>query len=208
MRLHQSIRRARIFTAAAAVVFTSMSAFGQSGQPSLTSAVQAAAAQAATQALTTAQPSSSIRRLSIDEATRFGLEQNLGIRIQRIEPQISDIGILQARSFWAPNLSTSFNRNSNDQPGSSVIQPTSESRTFSSGVGLSEQLPWGGSYAANWNNQRITSTNFFTNFSPQLQSTLSFNYTQPLVRNFSIDQIRQQVQNSKKNRDLSDIQLQ
>src|SRR5262252_6647883 len=32
-------------------------------------------------------------------------------------------------------------------------------------------------------------------------------YTQPLARNYSIDQIRQNVQNSKKARDLSDIQL-
>jgi outer membrane protein len=204
MRLYQSIRHARIFTAAAAIVFTSVSAFGQSGQSplSLSSAVQSAAQAAAT------QPSTSVRRLSIDDATRLALEQNLGIRIQRIDPQISDVGIMQARSFWAPNFSTSFNRNSNDQPGQSVIQPTSENRTFSSGIGLSEQLPWGGSYAANWNNQRTTSTNLLTSFSPQLQSTVAFNYTQPLVRNFSIDQIRQQVQNSKKTRDLSDIQLQ
>src|SRR5262252_3999966 len=32
-------------------------------------------------------------------------------------------------------------------------------------------------------------------------------YTQPLARNYSIDQIRQNVQNSKKARDLSDVQL-
>jgi outer membrane protein TolC len=58
------------------------------------------------------------------------------------------------------------------------------------------------------NNSRFTSTNLFATFSPQLNSTVSLQYTQPLVRNLSIDQIRQQVQNSRKTRELSDIQLQ
>jgi outer membrane protein len=201
MRVDQSIRRARICTAAAAIVFVSVSAFGQSGQPSLSSALQAAARTTAT------QPSTSVRRLSIDDATRLALEQNLGIRIQRVDPQIQDVGVWQARSFWAPNFTTSINKNSNSQPAQSAILPSFQNGTFSSGVGLSEVLPWGGSYSASWNNQRLTTTNILNNFSPQLQSVLNVNYTQPLLRNFSFDQIRQQVQNSKKVRDLSDIQL-
>jgi len=201
MRVDQSIRRARICTAAAAIVFMSMSAFGQSGQPSLSSALQAAART------TAIQPSASVRRLSIDDATQLALQQNLGIRIQRVDPQIQDVGVWQARSFWAPNFTTSVNKNSNSQPAQSAILPSFQNGTFSSGVGLNEVLPWGGSYSANWNNQRLTSTNILNNFSPQLQSALNVNYTQPLLRNFSFDQIRQQVQNSKKVRDLSDIQL-
>jgi outer membrane protein len=201
MPVDQSIRRARICTAAAAIVFMSVSAFGQSGQPSLSTALQAAART------TAIQPSTSVRRLSIDDATRLALEQNLGIRIQRVDPQIQDVGVWQARSFWAPNFTTSVNKNSNSQPAQSAILPSFQNGTFSSGIGLNEVLPWGGSYSASWNNQRLTSTNILNNFSPQLQSALNVNYTQPLLRNFSFDQIRQQVQNSKKVRDLSDIQL-
>src|SRR5689334_13578326 len=165
MRVDQSIRRARICTAAAAIVFMSVSAFGQSGQPTLSSALQAAARTSAMQPAT----STSVRRLSIDDATRLALEQNLGIRIQRVDPQIQDVGVWQARSFWAPNFTTSLNKNSNSQPAQSAILPSFQNGTFSSGVGLNEVLPWGGSYSANWNNQRLTSTNILNNFSPQLQ---------------------------------------
>src|SRR5262249_31912605 len=55
--------------------------------------------------------------------------------------------------------------------------------------------------------QRVTTTNLFSNFSPQLLSTVSFNVSQPLARNFKIDQLREQLQLSAKTRDLSDIQL-
>src|SRR5262245_41939332 len=105
--------RFRIPVIALTVLGTSVSAFGQI---SLTSSVQTAAAQAA------AQPSSdSVRRLSIDDAVKLALEQNLAIRIQRIDPQISDVGVAQAPAFWAPNLSTSFNRTSQTQQSTSAF---------------------------------------------------------------------------------------
>ena len=102
MRLHQPIRRARIFTTTAAIVALSVSAFGQTGQSRLSGIAQSAAQGLAL------QPGESLRRLSIDEAVNLALEQNLGIQIQRIDPQIQDTGIAQARSLWAPQFSTTF----------------------------------------------------------------------------------------------------
>ena len=204
MRLHHSIRRARILTTAAAVVALSVSAFGQTGQSPLALSLQNAAAQAA------AQPTQSVRRLSIDEAVALALEQNLGIRIQRFDPQISDVGVWQARSFWAPSLSSTVSRNSNHSPVTSSLSGTLSSLAtgnFSTGVTLSEQLPWGASYNVNWNNSRFTTNNPTATVNPQLGSNLSLTFTQPLLRNFEIDQIRQQVLDSKKARELSDIQL-
>jgi len=69
-------------------------------------------------------------------------------------------------------------------------------------------LPWGANYTATWNSSRFTTTNLFNSYSPQLGSNLNLQFTQPLLRNFDIDQIRQQVAVSKKSRELSDIQLQ
>jgi outer membrane protein len=206
MRLHHSIRRARIVTIAAAIVTMSVSAFGQSGQFTLAAAVRSAAVQA------TAQPTGgNLRRLSVDDAVKLSLEQNLGIRIQRIDPQIQDTGVAQARSLWAPNFSSTLARNSQSQQSTSILSGGTTSianGTFSTLVGLSQTLPWGGSYTGTFNNSRATTTNFYASYSPQLTSTVNLQYSQPLLRNYSIDQIRQTVQTSKKVRDLSDIQLQ
>ena len=49
MRLHQQIRRVRVALVVAAVVGSSVSAFGQTAQGSLAIALKAAAMQAATQ---------------------------------------------------------------------------------------------------------------------------------------------------------------
>jgi outer membrane protein len=195
---------ARNLTLAAAMVGFSMSVFAQSGQPSISSL---AAAEAQAQA---AQTTEVVRRLSIDDAVKLALEQNLGIRIQRIEPQVQDVGIALARSFWAPTLTSSVQKNSQTQQSTSALSGSSSNilnGQFTTNVGMNETLPFGGSYTANWQSNRFTTTSLFQNFSPQLTSTLNLTFTQPLMRNFSIDQIRQQVQNSVKARDLSDIQL-
>jgi outer membrane protein len=204
MRLYQPIRRARIAAIAVAVVTMSVSAFGQSGQLRLTGAIQAAAQTAPL------QPAESRRPLSMDEAVKLALEQNLGIQIQRIDPQIQDIGVSQARSFWAPSVSSTLSRQSQTTASTSSLSGGANgisNATLATGVGLNQTLPWGASYSANWNNSRYTTTNLFQSFSPQLTSNLNLAFTQPLLRNFSIDQIRQQVEVSKKVRDLSDVTL-
>jgi outer membrane protein TolC len=206
MRLHQSTHRARIAAAAVAIVTMSVSAFGQSGQFHINEGViQAAASQAAAQA-----PPDITRPLSIDEAVKLALEQNLGIQIQRIDPQISDVGVAQAKSFWSPQLNSAFSRQSQSQASTNSLAggQTVDNGNFQSQVGVNQQLPWGGFYSATWNSQRFTSTSLIQNFKPLLSSNIFAQFTQPLLRNFSIDQIRQQVKNSQKLRDLSDIQLQ
>jgi outer membrane protein TolC len=211
MRLCFPLRRAQVVktvTIAMAILTMSVSAFGQSGQSpvhlNFDSAIQAAAGQAA------AQPSETTRQLSIDEAVRLALEQNLGIQIQRIDPQISDVGISQAKSFWAPTLTSTLSRQSQAQASTSAFSggaTSIDNGTFAGGFGVNQNLPTGGFYNVNWNNARVTTTSFFQNFSPQLASNINAQISQPLLKNFGIDQIRQQVQVSQKLRDLSDIQL-
>jgi outer membrane protein len=203
MRLHQLNRRVRIFTTTAAIVGVSVSAFGQTGQ-SLSSITQSAAQGLAL------QPGESLRRLSIDDAVKLGLEQNLGIQIQRFDPQIQDTAVSQARSFWSPQVSATLSKQSQSQAVTNSLAGGATSinnGNLFTGANLAQTLPWGGSYTANWNNQRVTTNNLFQNFSPQIASNVNFQYTQPLLRNFSIDAIRQQVAISKKGRELSDIQL-
>jgi outer membrane protein TolC len=204
MRLHPSIRRARISAIAAAIVALSVSAFGQTGQSRLSGITQSAAQGLAL------QPGESLRRLSIDEAVKLGLEQNLGIQIQRYDPQIQDTAVSQARSFWSPAVSATLSKQSQTQAVTNSLAGGATSianGNFFTGANLTQTLPWGANYSANWNNQRVTTNNLFTTFSPQIASNVNFQYTQPLLRNFSIDAIRQQVAVSKKARELSDIQL-
>ena len=187
--------RVRIVGAFMAVFGTSASVFAQASQSS--------------QQLAASTPQ--VRRLTADDAVKLALENNLGIRVARIDPQIQDFNVLGARAAWSPALSTTFQTNSIDAPNQSFLAGGQGTKTstdqFLSNVGITQTLPWGGNYDIGWDSSRLLSNNSFATFSPQLRTSLALNYTQPLLRNWGIDSARQQMLISTKNREISDVTL-
>jgi outer membrane protein len=157
-----------------------------------------------------AAPGPEVRRLTADEAVRAALENNLGVQVARIDPQIQDLGIAQARAAWMPSFSSTFQSGSTDSPANSFLSGgaagTTDSRVVTN-FGLDQPTKWGGLYSVGWDNTRSTTTNLFTNFSPQIRSSLALSIRQPLLRNFSIDSPRQQLEVSRKNREIADVTL-
>ena len=174
-----------------------------------TSASVFAQASLASQQVAASAPQ--VRRLTADDAVKLALENNLGIRVARIDPQIQDFNILGARTAWSPSFTTTLQSNSNDAPNQSFLAGGQGTRTstdqFASNIGVTQLLPWGGTYEVGWDTSRLNSNNSFATFSPQLRSSLALNYNQPLLRNWSIDNTRQQVLISTKNREISDVAL-
>jgi len=151
------------------------------------------------------------RRLTLDDAVRLALEQNLGIKIERYNPQIEDLSVAQARGLWTPVLNSTFQGTHSNTPSTNLFSGGLVSiigGQVSTGVGVSQSLKTGTSYALAWNGSRATSTNPFNSYNPLVSSGLTFNITQPLLRNFKIDTIRQQVETSMRDRDASDLDLQ
>jgi len=155
-----------------------------------------------------------MRSLTIDEAVRLALDNNLGIQIARFNPQVQDLSVALARSAWVPSFTTVIQGANTSTPNSGFLSgaTTGQNKTTTgrmlSNVGLLQQTPWGGSYSIGWDSTRSTTSNVFSSFSPQLQSSLSIDIRQPLLRNFSIDNLRLQVIQSEKDRDIADFQLQ
>ncbi|PYR54527.1 MAG: hypothetical protein DMF91_26600, partial [Acidobacteria bacterium] len=79
---------------------------------------------------------------------------------------------------------------------------------MSSNAGLSQKLPWfGTSYGLSWTATHTESNSFLNSFNPLLQSGLSVNVSQPLVRDLFIDNARLQLSTSRTNRDIADTRL-
>lgn len=174
------------------------------GTPAPVSAQVAGAAQPV-------PPDLEVRRLSIDEAVRLAAENNLGLVIARVDPLVEDLNIAAARTAWAPTFNTTIGTNSTVSPNTGFLSgaagSASTDKRFNSDINMSQLLPWGGSYTVGWNGARSTSDSIFTNFSPQLRSSLALSYSQPLLRNFSIDSTRQQLRLSQTQREIADVQL-
>jgi outer membrane protein TolC len=194
--------------AAAACLFAfgaSVSAFGQEPQ--------------ATQAPQTAQPkpplsaaaAPTVLKITADDAVRMALENNLGVRADRLGPQIETYGVAQARAAYAPAIISTTTKRSATSPPTDFVNSTGDILTNDSlraNAGLQQFVPWGGGrYIATWDAGRITNNNPTNSFNPQLDSSLTASYTQPLLRNFSIDALRQNVMVSQKRQEIADVQL-
>jgi outer membrane protein len=161
---------------------------------------------------TQAPPAGPMLRLSVDEAVSLSLEQNLGIRADRLAPQIADMGVASAAAAWTPNFNTRFLSTSSTNPPDSFLSGTADDtlesdRVFTT-VGFSQNIPWfGGNYAIGIDGSRRTNNSVFDDFNPRLDSNLNIQVVQPLLRNFRIDGFRQQFMQAQNQREVADLTL-
>lgn len=169
------------------------------------------AAAAAQPGSTRAEQNGDVRRLTMNEAVESALQNNLGVRVARLEPDVQDARVAEARAAWVPTFTSVVQGGGTDTPNNSFLSgalgPKTSDRRVSTNVGVGQTLPWGGTYSVGWDSVRSTTTNFFSNFSPQLRSSLALSVNQPLLRGFGIDTPRQQLLLSEKNREIADVTL-
>ena len=155
-------------------------------------------------------PPPSPLRLSLDDAVRMGLENNLDLRVDRLDPQIAAERVGQARAAFTPSLTALFSRNSNLAPPSNFLVGSQGTQTTAptGSAAVAQRLPWfGSSYAAGWDTTSTRSNSILTNFNPALTARFQVTFTQPLLKDLTIDANRQQLLLSKRNKDISDTRL-
>jgi HAE1 family hydrophobic/amphiphilic exporter-1 len=150
--------------------------------------------------------------LTIDQAIDLALKNNNNIEIARNNFDINRYNLRAARGVYDPLLSSQNFYESATTPtasaiGGAVNGAVTQKRWFSSG-GVSGFSPvGGGQYTADFNMSRSTTSNTNSFLNPQFPTNFTATYTQPLLRNFGIDQNRRQIQIAQKNVELTDSQF-
>ena len=162
-----------------------------------------------TAATASAQAPAAALRLTVDDAVKMALDNNVDLNADRLDPEISDTRVAAASAAFRPTLNSGVNRNNQLQPPSSFLIPTStRTDAVTSNAGLSQRLPrFGTSYNIAWNAVHTNSNSFLTSYNPLVQSGLTLNISQPLVRDLSVDASRQQLISSRINRDIAGTRL-
>jgi outer membrane protein TolC len=142
----------------------------------------------------------------------MALETNLGLKIQRLTVNISAQNIASARAAFLPSVGSSIARTTVQSPSFVLEDGTvavSSQSTLSGGTNVSQALPWfGSSVGASWSANRVASSSSSATFNPRLSSRFSFDFTQPLLRNFWIDGARAGLQTAERMGVITDLQLQ
>jgi outer membrane protein len=147
--------------------------------------------------------------LSLDDAVKRTLENNADIAVERYSPQDSDYNVRQLKGYYEPYVISTLGQRSNTQPASNAFAGAAapQTRTLTYNFGAFQSLPTGGTFEADFNNNRQTTNSVFSAFNPSFASNFNLSLSQPLLRNFSIDSTRYQIKVAKKNQEISDVQF-
>jgi outer membrane protein TolC len=148
--------------------------------------------------------------LTLDDATARALEKNLDIAVERLNPELQDWNLARIRAAYLPTFTSVLGRQSRINAPTSTLNGgfivDTDTNTYNSG--FSQAVPvFGSNFSFQFNNNKQVSNNSLSNFNPAFNSNFAANYTQPLLRNLTIDNNRQQLRITQINRDISEVQL-
>jgi len=151
-------------------------------------------------------------RITLDDVIRMALEQNQDVQISKLDVAASKTDVTAAQGVYDPHLTPSFFYQRATTPTVSSIGGAATGSLSQAQVSGDLQFtgitPWNGSrYSVNFTSSRLATNNTFARVNPQFPALLGFNFTQPLLRNFGIDNERRQILLSKRAVDLTDAQL-
>jgi outer membrane protein TolC len=156
------------------------------------------------------QPGTQLMNLTLEQAMQMALDNNLDLKVARMNPAGVDYQLASARAAFLPQVTGTYGYrkssqlNNNNLEGAANID--SNLQTFNSGI--SQTTPWfGGRYTASFNNSRNANNSTQNLRNPSLSATATFNYTQPLLSGFKADNTRNLVKTLAIQREVSDLQL-
>jgi outer membrane protein TolC len=148
-----------------------------------------------------------LRELRMEEAVALALEKNLDIQVAKLEPQSVDFLVAGFRNTYLPVVSSTVGQRENFQlPTRTLTGGTRVNQgTLTYNASIAQTVPkWGGNYSLAWTNTKVNSSDLLANYNPLFTTGLLASYTQPLLRGFKLDNIRQQLMINLLNREISE----
>jgi HAE1 family hydrophobic/amphiphilic exporter-1 len=150
-----------------------------------------------------------IVRWTLKDAVLAALEKNVDILLEQENVRFIQYDLIAAQGFYDPTTTSRIQYNKSIIPniarftGSSDDTVSQNSLTYNFGVSKNIER-YGGFISASFNNQRQLSnnSNLVTSYSP----SMFIQFTQPLFRDFEINQARRNIKVAKKQLALNDAQ--
>ena len=165
-------------------------------------------------------PDIASKPMSLNDCIQLALEKNLTLKVERINPVISQANLRIAYAGFDPSFNSSFIHSFRQQPGNvdefNRVIPGTTSETDSISTGLGGRLPTGLTYNISG---RVSDTSFESSFidpvtglpmtvgSENANGDISVNMTQPILKGLLVDQTRLNIKLSKNDLEFSKLGL-
>jgi outer membrane protein TolC len=148
--------------------------------------------------------------LTLEDAVHRAVENNPDLVIVRLGAEIEAARVGESRGAFAPVFSTTMGRSSTVTPPANVLLGNRgvDVNDWFSSTGVRQRLPWGaGTWSISWETSRTTTNNPISSFDPSLQSGVQLAFSQPLLKDRTVDPARHQYIIAKRNRQISELRF-
>jgi outer membrane protein TolC len=161
-------------------------------------------------ALPPQDPGRDLVTLTLDQAVERALEMNLDIQTARLSPRMQAFSLQAAQAAFAPTLNGTYGYNNSTNQSTSQLdggaRTTTQRHTLNTSI--AQTVPWyGGRLSAGFNNSRTSTDNAFSTLNPSYRTTVSLDYTQPLLAGLKTDNQRASLQTQEIQGQITEIQL-
>jgi outer membrane protein TolC len=132
------------------------------------------------------------------------LESNYDVLIEAINPEIREFSLRQSREKFMPQLNFGYNNYNYNYLSNLYVQGTQyTTKTISYGLGLSQNIITGGDISLGLSSSLTDTTQKWVTINPTYVGQLSFELTQPLLKNFGPKTSRREIKIAQNQRDIS-----
>jgi outer membrane protein len=158
---------------------------------------------------TNVPPESNSHFLTLRDAVEQTLKNNVSIAVEEFNSKIREQDIIDRKSEFDPSVAIelSTGEQKRQASGASASPDESRNRDHAWDLSLKQKVITGGDYEINFNNARDKTNSAFAGLNPQYSSELILSATQPLLKNFGIDNNKRNIYIANNDQDISDFEF-
>jgi outer membrane protein TolC len=134
--------------------------------------------------------------LSLEECIIKGLEKNLDIAVNVLSPEISDLAVSAAREKFYPSMTMNFSKRDTVSASYSFLDAVGKETTTVTdnySARINQMIPLGGTLTMTMDGYKTDSNRTGTTINPRYGTTLTLNFSQPLLRNFGLKMAKRDI---------------
>jgi outer membrane protein TolC len=147
--------------------------------------------------------------LTLGQVVETTLKNNVSIAVEAFNAKIREQDITDRKSEFDPTISLELSTQERSNQVSSAFASPDKARNRDHiwDLSLNQKVITGGDYEINFNNSRNRTNSNFAGLNPQYSSELLFSATQPLLKNFGIDNNKRNIYIANNDLDISDFEF-
>lgn len=148
--------------------------------------------------------------LSLEDCIVKALKDNLNVAVEVYSPELADVSLTKAKELFMPRFDLGFGNQRIESPSFWWLEQadTVISKYMDYSASLVQQIPTGGSFSLSLTSYNSDTTQGVQTMNPRYGSTLRFDLTQPLLRDFGFKVSRREIIIARNNLDISVNQFQ